>query len=53
MIRTEAGEVQGGGRLGVIVCGPPTLTLDARCGVNTVVPEAGVEIDFHSGSFCF
>ncbi|GMK58642.1 hypothetical protein CspeluHIS016_0600840 [Cutaneotrichosporon spelunceum] len=50
MIRSEASD---GGRLGVIVCGPPQLTLDARNGVTTVIPEGGAEIDFHSGSFCF
>lgn len=53
MIRDEAQSMTDGGRLGIIVCGPPTLTLDARRGVNTVVPGVGAEIDFHSGSFCF
>lgn len=53
MIRDEVSHVQDGGRLGVIVCGPPTLTLDARLAVNAVVPGAGAQIDFHSGSFCF
>ncbi|BEJ14387.1 hypothetical protein CspHIS471_0401540 [Cutaneotrichosporon sp. HIS471] len=53
MIRTEANLVDGGGRLGVLVCGPPTLTLDARRGVTSVIPDVRAEIDFHSGSFCF
>lgn len=53
MIRDEAAHVDNGGRLGVVVCGPPTLTLDSRLAVNAVVPEARAEITFHSGSFCF